>query len=199
VGLQGALDLAGRPGEPRRGLTATRNFAGHGGLHQNTAQRSGYESSASRSIGASDRRMIVTARIIPARCGFQRDCAAFYSRSQSESRAGERRRGAGRGVPRDTARRGAEARRSRVLAGEGRHAQRSAIRRSLAGERRHGAAASSPRRATPVLAREGGAAQPSSPGRALPGRGGTPSAPRSGGRSPGRGGAAQPCPRRPGD
>jgi hypothetical protein len=84
VGLQGALDLAGRPGEPRRGLSAARNFAGHGGLHQNTAQRSGYESSATRSIGAPDRRMIVIARICPARWSFQRDSAAFYSRSQSE-------------------------------------------------------------------------------------------------------------------
>ena len=95
--------------------------------------------------------MIVTAHINPARCCFEHVSAAFYSRSQSESRtADEGRRGA-RASPRDSSpgrggtlsapRSGdrppaGEARRSRVPAGEGRHAQRSAIRRSLAGEGR---------------------------------------------------------------
>src|ERR1700691_928716 len=41
VGPQGALDLAGRPGEQRRASRPPVTLPGHGGLHQNTAQRSG--------------------------------------------------------------------------------------------------------------------------------------------------------------
>jgi len=42
TGVTGALDLPGRPDQPRFASRQVPAVPGHGGLHQNTARRSGY-------------------------------------------------------------------------------------------------------------------------------------------------------------